>query len=29
MYRELNILDEDEEYLKRSYERDEFEFKIN
>ena len=29
MYREINILDEDEEYLKRSYERDEFEFKIN
>ena len=29
MYRELNILDEDEEYLKRSYARNEFEFKMN
>jgi len=29
MYREINILDEDEEYLKRSYARDEFQFKIN
>ena len=29
MYRELNILDEDEESLKRSYARNEFEFKMN